>query len=124
MEKDFTFNEIVQKQGLFIMLYNNEKSCIMVAESKKQIIGMCSAQLIVSTAAGGMAALIEDMVVTRSYRGKGTGKKLLLSVEKWANKNAAKRIQLLADKNNINALEFYKKLKWTTTRLICLHKKK
>ena len=123
LEEDFTFNEAAQRQGLFMMLDDNEKRCIMIAESEKQIIGMCSAQLLVSTAEGGMAAIIEDMVVAKSYQRQGIGKRLLLSMEKWAYKKKAKRIQLLADKNNINALEFYKKQKWAGTQLICLRKK-
>jgi GNAT superfamily N-acetyltransferase len=123
IEKDFTFNESAQRQGLLMMLDGNEKRCIMVAESGDQIIGMCSAQLLVSTAEGGMAALIEDMVVAKSYQRQGIGKRLLLSVEKWVHKKKAKRIQLLADRNNINALDFYKKQKWSATQLICLRKR-
>lgn len=123
MEEDFTFNEAAQQQGLAMILGDNKKRCIMVAASGKQVIGMCSAQLLVSTAEGGLAALIEDMVVAKSYQGKGIGKKLLLAIEKWADKNGAKRMQLLADRNNTNALDFYKKQKWAVTRLICLRKK-
>ena len=124
IEQDFIFNETLQKKGLAMILGDNEKCCIMVAASEKQVVGMCSAQLLVSTAKGGMAALIEDMVVAKSYRGKGIGKKLLQSIEKWANKKGAKRMQLLADKNNVNALGFYKKQKWEATQLICLRKKR
>jgi len=53
IEEDFTFNESAQRQGLLMMLDDNEKRCIMVAEAGDQIIGMCSAQLLVSTAEGG-----------------------------------------------------------------------
>ncbi|WDN89491.1 hypothetical protein BuS5_02459 [Desulfosarcina sp. BuS5] len=123
IEDDFTFNEFTQRQGLLMMLDDNEKRCIMIAESGDQIIGMCSAQLLVSTAEGGISALIEDMIVAKSYRGQGIGKRLLLSIEKWAYKKKAKRMQLLADRNNINALDFYKKQKWAATQLICLRKK-
>ncbi len=122
LEEDFTFNKAAQREGLSMMLDNNEKQCIMVAASKKQIMGMCTAQLLVSTAEGGMVALIEDMIVAKLYQGKGLGKKLLLAIEKWANKNDAKRMQLLSDKNNITALDFYKKQKWGATQLICLRK--
>jgi len=123
IEKDFIFNEPAQSKGLSMMLSDDQNRCIMVAVSKKQVIAMCSAQLLVSTAKGGMAALIEDMMVGKSYQGKGAGKKLLLSIEKWAIEKGAKRMQLLADKNNINALNFYEKQKWSTTQLICLRKK-
>ena len=123
MEEDFIFKEAAQRHGLSMMLSDNQNRCVMVAASGKQVMGMCSAQLLVSTAEGGMAALIEDMVVAESYQGKGIGKNLLLSIEKWAIKKGAKRMQLLADGNNVNALNFYKKQKWSTTQLICLRKK-
>lgn len=55
--------------------------------------------------------MIEDMIVAKSYQGQGMGKRLLLSIEKCAYKKKAKRMQLLADRNNINALDFYKKQK-------------
>ena len=123
IEEDFTFNEAAQRKGLLMMVGDNEKRCIMLAVLEKQIIGMCSVQMLVSTAEGGMVALIEDMIVAKSYQGQGIGKRLLRAMEKWAYKKKAKRIQLLADKNNINALEFYKKQKWAATQLICLRKK-
>ena len=124
IEKDFIFNETIQQAGLAMMFSDNEKRCIMVGASGDQAIGMISAQLLVSTAEGGMVALIEDMVVAKSYRGQGIGKKLLLSIEQWAISRDAKRLQLLADKNNFSALGFYEQQKWATTQLICLRKKK
>lgn len=122
IEEDFTFTRTIQQKGLAMMLGDRDNRCIMVAAMGEQVIGMCSAQLLVSTAEGGKAALIEDMVVAGSYRGQGIGKKLLLSIEKWAYRKGAKRLQLLADRNNLHALDFYKKQKWTTTKLICLRK--
>ena len=123
IEEDFTFNEAAQRNGLSMMLNNNQNRCIMVAVSGKEVMGMCSAQLLVSTAEGGAVALIEDMVVSKAFQRQGIGKKLLLSIEKWAVKKGAKRLQLLADGNNVDALNFYKKQKWSTTQLICLRKK-
>jgi hypothetical protein len=37
--------------------------------------------------------------------------------------NGAKRLQLLADKNNSPALEFYEKMNWKRTQMIWLWKK-
>ena len=123
IEEDFIFNETIQRNGLAMMLGDNEKCCIMVACKGEQTIGMCSAQLLISTAEGGMVALIEDMVVAKSYRGQGIGNKLLLSIEQWAKSRDAKRLQLLADKNNFSALRFYDQQNWSTTQLVCLRKK-
>ncbi|WP_075365583.1 GNAT family N-acetyltransferase [Desulfosporosinus metallidurans] len=123
IETDFEVDESTQQSGLEMMLCNYTERCIMVAELNQQIVGMCTAQILVSTAEGGMVALIEDLVVEDAYRGQGIGKALLLSIESWAIARGVRRLQLLADRNNTLALDFYKKMNWKHTQLICLHKK-
>jgi len=123
IETDFAFDELTQQSGLEIMLGDCTNRCIMVAELNQQIVGMCTAQILVSTAEGGIVALIEDLVVEDDCRGQGLGKELLLSIEGWAIARGVRRLQLLADRNNTLALDFYKKMDWKYTQLICLHKK-
>ena len=123
IEEDFTFSESIQRRGLRMMLCDQKNACIIVAEKNQKVVGMCSAQLLVSTAEGGRVAFVEDMIVARPFRREGIGKKILLSIEKWADEQDAKRLQLLADQNNMPALRFYEKMDWTTTKLICLRKK-
>ena len=123
IEEDFTFSELIQRRGLRMMLCDQKNACIIVAEKNQKVIGMCSAQLLVSTAEGGRVAFVEDMAVAQPFRREGVGKKLLLSIEKWAGEQDAKRLQLLADQNNMPALRFYEKMDWATTKLICLRKK-
>lgn len=120
IETDFTFDEGTQKRGLEMMLGDCTNRCIMVAELSEQIVGMCTAQILVSTAEGGIVALIEDLVVEDACRGEGIGKELLLVIESWAIARGARRLQLLADHNNTRALEFYKTMDWKVTELICL----
>lgn len=120
IETDFTFDEETQQRGLEMMLGDSTNRCIMVAELNRQIVGMCTAQILVSTAEGGIVALIEDLVVEDTFRGGGIGKELLLSIEGWAIARGVRRLQLLADQNNTRALEFYKKMDWKATELICL----
>lgn len=123
VERDFTFNKSLHRRGLALMLEEPERRCIMVAEAEQGVIAMCSVQLIVSTAEGGLADAAEDMVVMPEYRRQGIGKNLLESVQKWAEDRGAKRLQLLADQNNIPALEFYEKMNWRKTQMIWLWKK-
>ena len=47
--------------------------CIKVAEIDGAVRGMCTVQLVISTAEGGLAGLVEDLVVDRTYRGQGIG---------------------------------------------------
>lgn len=123
IEEDFAVDEDKQRAGLTLMLSNEATRCIMVAEINNKVVGMCTAQLLVSTAEGGQVALIEDMVVDKSYSGQGIGRELLTAIEKWAQSKGAKRLQLLADRNNSPALVFYEKMNWCKTQLICLCKK-
>lgn len=123
IESDFIFNEELQRHGLHLMLKNPDSGCIMVAEEASRIIGMASVQVLVSTAEGSMAGLVEDVAVARDRRRQGIGKKLMESIEQWAEDKGLKRLQLLADKKNLPALEYYKSIEWSTTQLICLRKK-
>ncbi|WP_407314700.1 GNAT family N-acetyltransferase [Desulfosporosinus sp. SB140] len=122
IEADFIIDKLTQKRGLEMMLSENSERCIMVAEAEQQVVGMCSVQTLVSTAEGGIVALIEDLVVEEDWRGRGIGKGLLESVEAWASARGVSRIQLLADRNNTSALGFYQKMNWKCTELVCLRK--
>ncbi|TGE40222.1 GNAT family N-acetyltransferase [Desulfosporosinus fructosivorans] len=123
IETDFSFEEGTQQSGLEMMLDDVTTRCILVAEQKQQIVGMCTAQILVSTAEGGIVALVEDLVVEDTCRGEGIGRDLLVAIEGWAIARGVKRLQLLADQKNTPALEFYKKMDWKSTQLISLQKK-
>lgn len=123
IETDFSFDRKRQRRGLEMMLQEETFRCMLVAELDQKVVGMCSAQLLVSTAEGGFKALIEDVVVDKDYRGQGIGKQLLTSIAQWAAGRGATRLDLLADRGNGPALAFYKNLNWAFTELICLQKK-
>lgn len=122
VEADFEFDTDKQRSGLTLMLEDDNRNhrCIYVAEQNHEILGMCSMQSLVSTAEGSMAGLVEDMVVKKSWQRSGLGEKLLDAVCAWAKQRGIRRIQLLADKQNSQALNFYQKQGWQPTQLICL----
>lgn len=122
IEEDFVFDETRQRRGLQMML-DNYRACVLVAEAADQVLGMCSGQLTVSTAEGGPALLVEDVVVLPDWHGRGIGRRLMDSLTAWAGQQGVWRLQLLADRNNGPALDFYAKLGWQTTELICLRKR-
>jgi len=122
IEEDFIFDEMLQRRGLQMVL-DNDRACLLAAEADGQVLGMCSGQLTVSTAEGGPALLVEDVVVRRDWHGRGIGRRLMESLGEWAGKKGVSRLQLLADRNNRPALDFYDKLGWQTTELICLRKR-
>ncbi len=121
IEKDFIFDAKKQMEGLLLLL-RSQHSVIMVAEEKCSIIGMASAQLVISTAEGRASILLEDVVMTPSWQRQGIGSELLKSLGVWGEQHGASRMQLLADKTNQQALDFYSNRGWQTTQLICLRK--
>jgi GNAT superfamily N-acetyltransferase len=123
IEADFDFNATRQRRGLAMMLACNS-AVILVAEAENRVIGMCTGQLTISTAEGGFALLVEDVMVLEAWQGRGVGRKLIKALGKWARARNVERLQLLADRNNQAALEFYNKLGWQSTELICLRRRR
>jgi ribosomal protein S18 acetylase RimI-like enzyme len=124
MEADFAVDAGRQRRGLGLMLDGCLKHrCVKVAEAEGEVVGMVTAQLLISTAEGGIVALIEDMVVDTRLRGRGIGRLLMAAIEAWSRERGASRLQLLADRTNFSGLDFYDKIGWRPTRLICLRRK-
>lgn len=119
IEKDFSFCERKQWAGLKLLLEQHD-ACILVAEVGGKIRGMCTVQLVVSTAEGAYSGWVEDMVVHQCWRGIGIGKQLLQAAEAWAVRKGATRLQLLADQENRSALLFYRGTGWEATQLTAL----
>jgi GNAT superfamily N-acetyltransferase len=118
IEKDFNPDLSKQKKGLELLVKNHTTATIQVAKNTSgEVIGMVTAQLVISTAQGAASAWIEDMVVDAKYRGLGIGKKLLQNTLDWAKQKGATRAQLLVDIENTEALGYYEHLKWEPTQL-------
>lgn len=123
VEEDFAIDDAKQQCGLEMFFAFPEGRYLLVADYQGEVIGMCSAQLLISTAEGGFKALVEDVAVKEEFRGKGIGKAMLAAIADWAMSQGAKRLDLLADKANMRGLMFYDKLNWHKTKLIALQKK-
>jgi GNAT superfamily N-acetyltransferase len=122
IEADFRPAPERQRRGLSLLLADPERAAVLVAERAGTVIGMVTAQLVVSTAEGGVSAVVEDLVVEAAARGSGVGRRLLDASEAWARWRGATRLQLLADRENAPALRFYERLGWRGTRLVCLRR--
>lgn len=121
IEQDFTFNPGKQKRGIELLL-QSDSAYLVVAELSGEVVGMATLQILISTAEGGRAGLVEDVVVSADHRGKGIGQSLLSHLTEWAEKNNLMRLQLLADKDNQAALEFYSHQNWSRTSLLAFRK--
>ncbi len=121
IERDFNFSPEKHESGLQ-MLLRSSSSRVFVAERQGHVIGMCTLQTLISTAEGDLVGLVEDVVVDEGSRREGIGSLLLETITEWAQTAGLKRLQLLADRDNIPAFEFYRKYHWSQTNLICVRK--
>ncbi len=117
IEADFQPDTERQVVGLSLLLSRPEQAVIKVARQAGQVVGMVSAQLVISTAQGTPSAWVEDMVVSAAFRGGGLGRALLLAAQEWAKARGASRLQLLVDTDNHAALAYYQHLGWEGTQL-------
>jgi len=124
LETDFAAgaqDAVRQKSGLELMLLGTQR-LVLVAEDKGSVAGMATAQLVVSTAEGGPSLLIEDVIVRPEAHGRGIGRALLARLEAWGVGLGATRLQLLADRDNTTALDFYRACGFASTNLVCLRR--
>ncbi|WP_419174678.1 N-acetyltransferase family protein [Desulfosediminicola sp.] len=119
VEEDFQGDAKRQLKGLG-MLLESDQAIVLVAEVQGEVVGMCTGQTLISTAEGGPALLVEDVVIDQKFRQRGIGRQLLESIADKAGRHSISRLQLLADRNNSAALDFYRKTGWNSTDLICL----
>ncbi len=129
IETDFHIDAASQERGLGLLLDKCQShspghaaACCLVAETEQQVIGMCSVQVVISTAMGCTAGQLEDLIVDRPYRSSGVGSALLRAAESWCQAAGITRIQLLADAENHYAHDFYQRHHWQKTRLVALHR--
>lgn len=118
IEQDFSADHAKQTTGLRMLIESPERGSIQVAHTTNgELVGMVSAQLVISTAEGAPSAWVEDMVVDQRFRALGIGRQLLNSVLDWAKEKGATRAQLLVDLDNLPAVGYYDHLGWTSSRM-------
>ncbi|NOT83792.1 MAG: GNAT family N-acetyltransferase [Methylococcaceae bacterium] len=121
LESDFVVDADKQTRGLKLLL-ETDTAGVWAAEELEtlQVVGMCSVQTLISTAEGGRVGLLEDLIVATAFRQQGIATQLLAQVNQWAEERGLTRLQLLADKHNQLALDFYARKGWQVTQLINL----
>lgn len=82
---------------------------ILVAREGPEIVGMVNLLNTVSTAEGGFALQLEDLIIKDGYRGRGIGSALVRRAIEFGKTNGFVRILLLTDCTNEHAIRFYKK---------------
>lgn len=122
IETDFPIDEEKQIQALS-QLVPDAMCDVIVAKDGDNLVGMATMQPVISTAEGGYVGIIEDVVVTESYRGNHIGTQLIAYLEASAAKKGFKAVKLLADKTNVPALHFYKATGFAQTQMMMLRRR-
>ena len=108
-ELEFSPNKKLQSEGLSEIINRPEVGDIVIATEGSRIIGMVNILYTISTALGGVVAILEDMLVSPNERGKGIGSKMLTYSLELAISKGCQRITLLTDDDNETAHRFYEK---------------
>lgn len=117
-EADFMPDAGRQRRALRLILDNAEAGRIYCATHSDAVIGMVTILFTVSTAEGGRAAWLEDMVVRPDWRGQGIGRRLLSHALAGARMAGCTRVALLTDRDNCQAIGLYGKAGFERSRMV------
>jgi N-acetylglutamate synthase-like GNAT family acetyltransferase len=106
-EREFAPDPTAQTRGLALLFDREDSVRIIVTEALGDVVGMGVLHYSVSTYLGAKVAMLEDVVVTNSQRGNGTGKRLMAAIIAQARSDGAQRLTLLTDNDNLPARQFY-----------------
>jgi len=109
-EADFAPDPERQRRALNAIVADASIGRIYVMRERAELIAMASLLYTVSTAEGGKAAWLEDLVVRPSRRGRGIGRMLLQQVAARARADGVLRLTLLTDPGNERAHALYRGL--------------
>lgn len=123
LENDFRPDREKQLRGLRLILDNPALGRLFVLRDQGRVAGMANVLITVSTAEGCRVAVLEDVIVSNEYRGKGLGRRLVEQVLWWARAEGMTRVTLLADRDNEAALEFYRKLGFDSSQMVVLRRR-
>jgi GNAT superfamily N-acetyltransferase len=106
-EADFAPDPEKQRRALREILSDASIGRIYVARQGATVIAMASLLYTVSTAEGGRAAWLEDVVVRPEHRGRGVGSGLLEHLIVSARAEGVLRVTILTDADNERAHALY-----------------
>ena len=117
-EADFVPDRAAQERGLRLILENPSRGRIFVLRAGHRILGMVNLLFTISTAHGGHAIQMEDVIILPEYRGQGHGSKILSHVIDFARRKDFVRITLLTDRISVESQKFFAKFGFTYSEMI------
>jgi ribosomal protein S18 acetylase RimI-like enzyme len=117
-EPEFSPDLERQTRGLNLIIADPDVGRIYCATEGDAVVGMVSILFTVSTAEGGRAAWLEDMIVHPDWRGQGIGEALLREAVNGAQSAGCTRISLQTDSDNIGAQRLYQRIGFERSRML------
>lgn len=117
-EADFTPDPDRQTRALNLILAQPETGQILCATDGDVVVGMVSLLYTISTAKGGRAAWMEDLITHPDRRGQGIGGQLLQAVIQGARAAGCLRLTVLTDATNHPAMRFYERASFTRSQMV------
>lgn len=119
-EADFTPDRPKQMRALRLILEEPSRGRIFVLRNHEIIVGMINLLVTISTAEGGFALLLEDLIIHRDFRGQKLGSKLLQFAIDYAREKEFVRITLLTDRDDEQTVRFYESHGFFVSRMVPL----
>jgi len=94
-------------------LLSKANSYILVAEIEGIIVGFVNFTIRKTILHRGLSGLIDELIIAKSYRGKGVGKQLLSSAIEKSRQLGCCEVEVSTEKTNIKAREFYRQCGFT-----------
>jgi GNAT superfamily N-acetyltransferase len=117
-EADFVPDRVRQERGLRLIIEQPEIGRIFCIRIDGRVVGMVSLLFTVSTAEGGRAAWLEDMIVHPDFRGRKLGQRMLDHAIAEGKALGCSRFTLLTDGDNSPAMRFYERAGFTRSQMV------
>ena len=119
-EADFEPDRAKQERALRLIIASAPAGVALSAHEAGEVVGMVSLLFTISTAEGGPACWLEDMIVRPDRRSGGLGSRLLQHAIEYARTHGFHRIMLLTDKTNSGAIRFYERQGFVESNMTAL----
>lgn len=108
-------------EGLKALIMRPELGFIFVARGQARILAVATLLINVSTAEGGLVAMVGDFIVDPAYRNQGIGTRLLETVRDYANAQKLSRITLMPQELTPASRQFFQKRGFATSGMVAMH---
>lgn len=102
-------------KGLTMMIGSSEERLALIAEKKDAIVGLVTAQIMVSASEGGLVAVAGELTVAKSCKCNPVDVRLLSAVEGWARSLGALHTYLVCGKLPSEEATRYEEAGWKKT---------